>query len=218
MAKLVFDATGEHFYETGVDQVVLFPYDETQNKYGTGVAWNGVSSIAENPDGAEPNDIYADNIKYLSIFSAETYGLTIEAYQSPEEFDACDGSKEVVKGFNVRQQTRKMFGLVWRTKIGNDVNDDLGYKYHIAWNLKASPSDQTHETVNDSPEAASLSWECKSSTPCKVEGYKPFYKAEFNDIDLDSTKLADLLDTLYGSENDDATLPDADDLLASLNP
>ena len=216
--KLEFDAVGEHYYETGVDQVVLFPYNETSKQYDPGVAWNGVSSIAENPDGAEPNDIYADNIKYLSILSAENYGITIEAYQSPEEFDECDGAAQVVKGFNVRQQKRKMFGLFWRTKIGNDVNDDLGYKYHVAWNLKASPSDQTHETVNDSPEASSLSWEAKASTPNKVEGYKPFYKAEFDDVNLDSAKLTTLLDTLYGTANTDPTLPDAEDLLDLLNP
>ena len=206
MAQLVFDAVGEHFYETGVDQVVLYPYDET-NGYTPGVAWNGVSSIAENPDGAEPNDIYADNIKYLSILSAENYGLTIEAYQSPEEFDQCDGAASVATGVVVRGQSRKMFGLCWRTKIGNDVNDDLGYKYHLAWGLKASPSDQTHETVNDSPEASSLSWEAKS-TPVGVTGYKPVSKIEIDSTKVDSTKLATFLTTIYGGESADPTLPD----------
>ena len=203
--KLVFDAVGEHFYETGVDQVVLYPYDAT-NGYKPGVAWNGVSSIQENPDGAEPNDIYADNIKYLSILSAENYGLTIEAYQSPEEFDQCDGAASVAAGVVVRGQSRKMFGLVWRTKIGNDVNDDLGYKYHLAWGLKASPSDQTHETVNDSPEASSLSWEAKS-TPVNVTGYKPVSKMEIDSTAVDSTKLGTFLAMIYGQDADSTVEP-----------
>ena len=196
--KLVFDAVGEHFYETGVDQTVLYPYDTT-NGYTPGVAWNGVSSIAENPDGAEPNDIYADNLKYLSILSAETYGLTIEAYQSPEEFDECDGSASIATGVTARGQSRKMFGLSWRTKIGNDVNDDLGYKYHLSWGLKASPSDQTHETVNDSPEASQLSWEAKS-TAVKVEGYKPISKMEIDSTKVDADKLATFLGYIYGTD------------------
>lgn len=196
--KLTFDAVGEHFYETGVDQCVLYPYD-TVDGYKPGVPWNGISSIAENPDGAEPNDIYADNLKYLSILSAESYGLTIEAYQSPDEFDQCDGAASVATGVVVRGQTRKMFGLSWRTKIGNDVNDDLGYKYHLAWGLKASPSDQTHETVNDSPEASSLSWEAKS-TPVNVEGYKPIAKMEIDSTTVDQAKLTSFLAKIYGTD------------------
>lgn len=196
--KLVFDAVGKHYYETGVDQTVLYPYDNT-NGYKPGVAWDGVSAINENPDGAEPNDIYADNIKYLSILSAESYGLTIEAYQSPEEFDACDGAASVAAGVTVRGQARKMFGLSWRTKIGNDVNDDLGYKYHLAWGLKASPSDQNHETVNDSPEASSLSWEAKS-TPIKTEGFKPIAKMEIDSTTVDQAKLTSFLDKIYGTD------------------
>ena len=196
--KLVFDAIGEHFYETGVDQGVLYPYDTT-NGYTPGVAWNGISAINENPDGAEPNDIYADNLKYLSILSAENYGLTIEAYQSPEEFDQCDGAASIAAGVVVRGQARKMFGLSWRTKIGNDVNDDLGYKYHLAWGLKASPSDQNHETVNDSPEASSLSWECKS-TPVQVSGYKPIAKMEIDSTKVDAAKLTSFLEKIYGKD------------------
>lgn len=196
--KIVFDAVGKHFYETGVDQTVLYPYDTT-NGYKPGVAWDGVSAINENPDGAEPNDIYADNIKYLSILSAENYGLTIEAYQSPEEFDQCDGAASVAAGVTVRGQARKMFGLCWRTKIGNDVNDDLGYKYHLAWGLKASPSDQNHETVNDSPEASSLSWEAKS-TPINVTGYKPIAKMEIDSTTVDQTKLTSFLAKIYGTD------------------
>lgn len=211
VGKLVFDAVGEHFYETGVDQVALYPYDAT-NGYKPGVPWNGVSSIQDSPDGAEPNDIYADNIKYLSILSAENYGLTIEAYQSPEEFDQCDGAASVAAGVVVRGQTRKMFGLVWRTKIGNDVTDDLGYKYHLVWGLKASPSDQTHETVNDSPEASSLSWEAKS-TPINVEGYKPISKMEIDSTTVDSTKLEEFLDIIYGSAETEAYLPDPADVI-----
>ena len=204
--KLIFDAVGEHFYETGVDQTVLYPYDSVTPKYGPGVAWNGVSSIAENPDGAEPNDIYADNIKYLSILSAESYGLTIEAYQSPAEFDECDGAKAAATGVVVRGQTRKIFGLSWRTKIGNDVNDDLGYKYHLAWGLKASPSDQTHETVNDSPEASSLSWEAKS-TPIKVDNFKPISKIEIDSTTVDPDKLASFLVMIYGRDADSTATP-----------
>ena len=203
--KLVFDAVGKHYYETGVDQTVLYPYDTT-NGYKPGVAWDGVSAINENPDGAEPNDIYADNIKYLSILSAESYGLTIEAYQSPVEFDACDGAASVATGVVVRGQTRKMFGLSWRTKIGSDVNDDLGYKYHLAWGLKASPSDQNHETVNDSPEASSLSWEAKS-TPIKTNGFKPIAKMEIDSTTVDPDKLASFLVMIYGQDADSTAEP-----------
>ena len=206
MGKLVFDAPGEHYYETGVDQGVLYPYNETTSKYAPGVAWNGLTAVNESPDGAEPNDIYADNIKYLSILSAENYGLTIEALQSPEEFDECDGSKAIAPGVHVRGQSRKMFGFCWRTKIGNDVTDDLAFKYHLAWGLKASPSEQNHETVNDSPEAATLSWECKA-TPIQVEGFKPIAKLEIDSRDVDSTKLKEFLTTIYGQDADSTANP-----------
>ena len=215
MARLVWDAEGEHFYENGVDQGVLYPYNQTTGKYTPGVVWNGLSSVAENPEGAEPNDIYADNIKYLSIMSAETYGITIEAYQSPVEFDECDGSAAAAAGVIIGQQTRKMFGFVWRSKIGNDINDDLGYKYHLVWGCKASPSEKTFETVNDSPEAATLSWEV-NTTPVKLEGFKPFSKMTIDSRTANPTKLQTLLDKLYGtdasagSEGTDPELPSPD--------
>lgn len=184
MSRLVWDKTGERFYETGVDHGVLYPLAKT-GEYEAGVAWNGLSSVSENPSGAEANDIYADNIKYLSLMSAEDFGLTIEAYTYPDEWAECDGSAAPVNGIIVGQQTRKGFGFSYRTKVGNDVDPDAGYKLHLIYNCKASPSDRAYNTINDSPEAISFSW---TITTTPVETGVPDLKPSAQ-ITLDSAKL-----------------------------
>lgn len=220
MAKkaLVWDAIGEHFYETGVDHGVLYPMGEG-NKYAEGVAWNGLTAVNESPSGAEATALYADNIKYLNLYSAEEYGFTIEAYQSPVEFDQCDGTASPVNGVSVGQQTRKSFGFVYRTKIGNDTDgQDHGYKIHIIYSAMASPSEKNHQTVNDSPEAVTLSWTC-NTTPINVKGYKPTVtividSTQFTD-DAGKKKLVALEEMLFGK---DPTSPEADDGVAPKLP
>lgn len=219
MAAIVWDATGTRYYEAGVDHGVLYVQD-ANGGYETGVPWNGLTSVNESPDGAEPNDLYADNIKYATLRSAETFNATIEAYTYPDEFMECDGSKEVISGVYMGQQSRKAFGFVYRTKIGNDTSSDIdaGYKLHIIYNATASPSDKSYETINDSPDAITLSWEI-TTTPVTVTtaGYKPV-----STIVIDSTKftetaarakLATLNETLFGSANGDPTLPSPDQII-----
>lgn len=205
--KIKWDQTGEKFYETGVDHGVLYPAGETG--YGEGVAWNGLTAVSENPSGAEPSPLYADNIKYLNLMSAEDFGATIEAYTYPEEFEACDGSAEIAPGVNVGQQTRKKFGLAYRTLIGNDTDgQDHGYKLHLLYGCTASPSQKGYSTVNDSPEAITLSWEV-STEPVNVTGLKPTACLTIDSRKVDKTKLAALEDILYGKdgEESEATMP-----------
>lgn len=205
MSKLVWDQTGEHFFETGVDHVALYVHNGTS--YGTGVAWNGITAINENPSGAEANALYADNIKYLNLYSAEDFGATIEAYTYPDEFAECDGSVQFAQGAFIGQQTRKTFGLVYRTKIGNDVEgNDAGYKLHIIYGAVASPSEKAYSTINDSPEAITFSWEL-TTTPVAVAGHKPTACITIDSTKADATKLATLEDMLYGTENAEASLP-----------
>ena len=211
---LEWDKQGEHYYTTGVDHAVLYDYDATNGTYGDGVAWNGITAVNESPSGAEPNAQYADNIKYLNLISAEEYAMTIEAFYSPEEFDKCDGT-EVVNGVKYRQQTRKMFGFAYRTKIGSDANDDLGYVLHLVYGCKASPSEQNHETVNDSPEAATLSWEV-NTTPISVDGMKPLSVIEIDSTKVDATKLASFEQILYGTPGDSSASPAVDPVAARL--
>ncbi len=202
MSKIVWDAIGEHKYETGVDHGVLYVMDNN-GVYSNGVAWNGLTSVSESPSGAESNPQYADNIKYLDLFSAEEFGATIECFTYPKEWEECDGSVSPVEGVNIYQQTRKTFGLSYRTKIGNDVTPDLGYKLHLVYNCKATPSERAYNTVNDSPEALSFSYEI-TTTPIEVEGYK-----NTSILTIDSTKfvtqeqkdrLAALEALLYGTD------------------
>lgn len=205
MAKLNWDATGERLYETGVDRGVLYPMAEVG--YGQGVAWNGLISVQENPTGAEANAKHADNIKYLNLFSAEEYGSTIQAYTYPPEFAACDGTAEPVEGVSLGQQTRKLFGFCYRTLIGNDVNgQEHGYKLHLVYGAQASPSDREYQTVNDSPDAITFSWEV-TTTPVNVAGYKPVSSLTIDSTRVDATKLAALEKKLYGDENSEPTLP-----------
>ncbi len=199
MSKIKWDETGKRYYETGVDHGVLYPIG-SNGKYDKGVAWNGLISVTEAPSGAEPNNLYADNIKYLVLVGAEDFGYTIEAYTYPDEWAACDGSAEPVPGMSIGQQARKVFGLVHRTKLGNDTDSqDHGYKLHLLYGGLASPSERGYQTVNDSPEAITFSWEV-TTTPVDVPGFKPTACVIINSTKVDGEKLAALEEILYGKD------------------
>ena len=203
---LVWDKTGERTYETGVNNVALYVMND-EGSYGAGIAWNGVTGITESPSGAETTPLYADDIKYLTLLSAEEYGITIEAYGSPEEFDACDGTAELSTGVTIGQQSRKKFGLAYKTRLGNDVKGtDYGYKLHIVYGALASPSEKGHSTINDSPEAITFSWTV-NTTPVSVEGFKPTASLVIDSTKVDKAKLSKLEDVLYGSDSADPRLP-----------
>ena len=196
--NLKWDDTGERLYETGVDRTVLYP-QSSSGTYPTGYAWNGVTAINENPSGADASDLYADNAKYLSLRSAEQFGATIEAYTYPDQWAECDGSAEVATGVKIGQQVRKAFGLTYRTLVGNDTDStDHGYKIHIIYGGTASPSSKNYQTVNDSPEAITFSWEI-STVPVNVAGFKPTATLEIDSTKADATKLANLEQILYGT-------------------
>ena len=215
MSRLSWDKTGERFYETGTDRGVLFK-KKADGSYDKGVNWDGLTAVSDSPSGAEPNPIWADNIKYLNLMSTEEWGGTINAYQSPEEFDECDGCVEPIPGMKIHQQARKLFGFSWRTKIGNDTDGaDHGYKIHVAYNLQASPSEKSYATVNDSPEAMELSWSV-SSTPIEIPGYKPSAVFEFDSTKLTAAQMKIVEDTLYGTENTDPRLPLPDEWITLL--
>lgn len=207
MAKLTWDNTGEHLYETGVRNGVIY-LQNADGTYGTGVAWNGLTGVTESPSGAEATAIYADDIKYLNLYSAEEFGATIEAYTYPDEFAECDGSASPATGMIVGQQTRKSFGFCYRTVLGNDVaGEDYGYKLHILYGCRVSPSEKAYQTINDSPEAITFSWEL-TTTPVAVGGnYKPTACVVIDSTKADPTKLATLEAKLYGSDNAEPTLP-----------
>lgn len=210
--KLVWDKTGERLYETGVEQCALFPQDET-GAYPKGVAWNGITNVTESPSGAEPTKLYANNRVYGTLMSAEELGGTIEAYMFPDEFAECDGSTSIVPGVKIMQQPRKAFGLAYKTLIGNDVvGTNYGYKLHIIYNALASPSEKAHATVNDSPEADTMSWEF-STTPVNVAGYKPSASMEFDSTTTDAAKLAALEAIIYGSDDIEPRLPFPDEII-----
>lgn len=210
MAVLEWDKVGEHLYETGIRQGVLYVYDNKQKQYGTGVAWNGLTSITESPSGAEETALWADDQKYLSMRSVEEYGGTIEAYTYPDEWEACDGSASPVKGVTLGQQKRAMFGLCYRTIVGNDTEgDDYGYKLHLVYGATASPSERQYQSVNDSPEANTMSWEF-TTQPVTVSGFKPVSLITIDTTKLDEEgkkKLADLEKKLYGDMEAEPTLP-----------
>ena len=217
MSKLVWDEDGKRFYETGIDHGVLYPIQEG-GKYNKGVAWNGLTNVTENPSGAEPNKIYADNINYLTLMSAEEFGITIEAFSSPEEFDECDGTVSAVKGVKLGQQDRKKFGFSYRTILGNDEKlNNYGYLLHLVYGLLASPSERAYETVNDSPEPSALSWEC-TSTPVAVAGHKPVCIVTIDSTKADQTKLEELEKKLYGDESSEAELPLPDEVIKLMTP
>lgn len=210
MAKIVWDKTGEHFYETGVKNCVL--YIPTEGVYSKGVAWNGITAITESPSGAEATALYADDTKYLSLYSVEEFGATIEAYTYPDEFAECDGSAELVAGVKIGQQARKPFGLCYRTTIGNDTDgNDHGYKLHIIYGAMASPSEKSYNTINDSPEAVTFSWEL-TTTPVNVAGAKPTASITIDSTKVDEQKLAALEEVLYGKDATEPRLPLPDEI------
>ena len=198
-----WDQTGQRLYETGVDRVVLYPIKDTivdqTDPYGEGVPWNGVTGISQSASGGEASPLWADNIKYLNLVSAEEATLSIEAYTYPEEFEECDGTREIVAGAIVRQQPRKMFGICYRTLIGNDQKQtDFGYKLHFVYGCLASPSDRSYATVNDSPEAISFSWSV-STTPVDVTGFKPTSILTVDSTKTAAGKIAALENIIYGT-------------------
>ena len=205
MAKIVWDKTGERLYETGVKNGVL--YVQEGGAYPKGVAWNGLTAVTESPSGAEATPLYADDIKYLNLLSAEEFGATIEAYTYPDEFAACDGSASLVDGVMIGQQARKTFGLCYRTTIGNDTEgNDHGYKLHIIYGALAAPSEKAYATINDSPEAITFSWEV-TTTPVNVTGAKPTASITIDSTKADPTKLAALEDILYGKDGEPGNEP-----------
>ena len=211
MSKIVWDAIGEHTFETGVRNGVLYLKD-TNGAYNTGVAWNGLTSVSESPEGAEATDLYADDIKYLSLMSAENFKATIEAYTYPVEFEECDGSATIAKGVVIGQQSRKPFGLCYRTSIGNDTDgNEHGYKLHIVYGCQASPSEKQYSTINDSPDAVTFSWEV-STTPVNVNGKKPTATLIIDSTKADKAKLTALEDILYGAESTEPRLPLPDEI------
>lgn len=202
--RIKWDQTGEKKYETGVDRGVLYPVSEN-GTYPLGVAWNGLSSVTESPSGAEPTAVYADNQKYLNLFSAEEFGATIEAYMYPDEWEACDGSAEVAPGATIGQQDRQGFGLSYRSLIGNDTKDtNYGYKIHLIYGAKASPSERAHSTINESPEASAMSWEI-TTTPVNVPGYKPTATFVIDSTKTSADKLKAIEDILYGKDAADGS-------------
>ena len=201
--EIKWDQTGEHFYETGVNHAVLYPYDSAEadktKAYKNGVAWNGITSVQESPSGAEATALYADNIKYLNLISKEEFAATVEAYTYPDEFAKLDGSADLATGVTIGQQNRGLFGLCYRTELGNDVDgDDYGYKLHLIYGAKATPSEKQYQTINDSPEAITFSWTL-NTTPVDVAGAKPTAIVTIDSTKADATKLAALEVILYGT-------------------
>lgn len=212
MAKITWDKTGERLYETGVDRGVLYPMG-AEGTYENGVPWNGLTGVTESPSGAEANPLYADNIKYLNLMSAEDFGATVEAYTYPKAFASCDGSAQIAKGVTIGQQKRTTFGMCYRTLLGNDVDsNDYGYKLHLIYGALAAPSERAYTSVNDSPEAITFSWEL-TTTPVNVTGYKPTAHLEIDSTEVDAEKLTQLEAILYGSESEEPRLPLPDEIV-----
>ena len=210
MPKLEWDKTGERFYETGVEKGVLYPM--VSGAYPKGVAWNGLTAVNEKPTGAEPTALWADNTKYLNLISNEEFEAGIEAYTYPDEFKECDGSKEIAVGVSIGQQARKMFGLSYVTKIGNDVElSEHGYKIHLIYGATASPSEKGYSTINDSPDAITFSWDV-ATTPVNAAGHKPTASLEIDSTKVDAVKLAAFEKVLYGDGDTVARLPLPDEI------
>lgn len=211
MSRLVWDQTGERLYETGVKYGVL--YVQEGGIYPKGVAWNGLTAVTESPSGAEATPLYADDIKYLNLVSAEEFGATIEAYTYPEEFMVCDGSASLMEGVYIGQQSRKAFGLCYRTVVGNDVvNNEYGYKLHLIYGALAAPSEKAYAAINDSPEAITFSWEV-TTTPVSVNGFKPTASVTIDSTKCSAEKLKALEAILYGSEDAEPRLPMPDEIV-----
>ena len=204
MSRIVWDKTGERYYETGVKQGVLYPI-QSDGKYTKGVAWNGLTAVTESPSGAEATPLYADDIKYLNLISNEEFGCTIEAYTYPDEFAECDGSAALATGVMIGQQKRKIFGLSYRTAFGNDVDGtDHGYKLHLVYGCLAAPSEKAYATINDSPEAITFSWEV-TTTPVSVTGFKPTSQITIDSTKVKAEKLTALEEILYGKDGEPET-------------
>lgn len=217
MAKLEWDKTGERYYEIGVSKGVLYT-QETDGSYAAGVVWNGLTNVTESPDGAEAQDLWADNIKYGTLRSAENAKGTIEAYMYPDEFEPCCGNAEVADGAYIGQQARQSFGFCYRSEIGNDVGSEPndGYKLHIVWNASVSPSEKAHNTINDSPDPGTMSFEY-TTNPVNVTGYKPTATMTINSLKCKAANLVTLEEKLYGSVTTEATLPTPDEIIAILS-
>ena len=212
MAKLVWDKTGERLYETGVKNGVLYPM--VDGAYPKGIVWNGLTAVTESPSGAEATALYADDIKYLNLMSAEEFGATVEAYTYPDEFAECDGSASLGTGVTIGQQPRKTFGMSYKTTVGNDVdNDNHGYKLHLIYGAMASPSEKAYSSINDSPEAITFSWEL-TTTPVNVTGFKPTASLTIDSTKIAPEKLAAIETLLYGDDSTDAKLPLPDEIAA----
>lgn len=210
---IVWDETGDRLYETGVDQGVLYPLNTETGAYDTGVAWNGLTAVDEKPAGAAANPSYADNQKYLNLLSAETFGGTIQAFTYPDEFGPCDGTAAPSTGITVGQQSRQTFGLCYRTKVGNDVNSDLGFKLHLVYGAIASPSEKDYATINDSPAPVAFSWDF-NCTPVSVSGFTPTCILVIDSTTVDSDSLTDLTNYLYGTTGTEPSLPLPDAVIA----
>lgn len=216
MAKIVWDQIGERFYETGVKNGVLYVQDD-EGKYGNGVAWNGLTAVTESPSGAEATALYADDIKYVNLMSAEEFGATIEAYTYPDEFEACDGSASLMDGVSIGQQPRKAFGLCYKTVVGNDVQGNaLGFKIHLIYGAKAAPSERAFQTINDSPEAITFSWEL-TTTPVNVSGFQPTANLVIDSTKVAPEALAKIEAKLFGTESEEPTLLLPDEVVALIN-
>lgn len=216
MPKLEWDKAGEHLFETGVKNAVLYPQD-SKGEYPKGYAWNGITGITESPSGAEANKMYADDMKYLNLYSAEEFGATVEAYTYPKEFEECDGTAELVAGVKLGQQSRKAFGLCYRTALGNEIDgSDYGYKLHLIYGAMASPSERAFSTINDSPEAITFSWEL-NTTPVNVTGHKSTSIITVNSKEVDPEGLARLEAALFGTDSSEAYLPLPDKVLELIN-
>lgn len=218
MARLIWDAVGEKFYEMGTKMGVLYPMT-AEGTYEKGSAWNGLTAVTESPSGAEETKLYADDIKYASLRSAEDYGYTIEAYTYPAEWEACDGSAQVAPGVTIGQQKRKAFGFSWVTTKGNDITDEAGQKIHVAWNSTASPSEKSYSSTNDNPDAIIFSWEC-SASPVNVKGHCPTCHMEIDCSKLKEKTVLAIQNKLWGSDGgsgveaaSEATLPSPDELI-----
>lgn len=197
-AKIVWDKTGEKLYETGVKNGVLYP--QVNGAYPEGVAWNGLTAVTESPSGAEATPLYADDIKYLNLYSAEEFGATIECYTYPDEFAKCDGSAEIATGVSIGQQTRQAFGMSYKTTVGNDTEGaNYGYKLHLIYGATASPSEKAYSTISDSPEAITFSYEV-TTTPVNVKGFDPTASIVIDSTKVPAEKLAQLEEILYGKD------------------
>ena len=213
--KIEWDAPGERLYETGIDRGVL--YVQQNGAYPKGVAWNGLSGVTENPTGAEPTALYADNIKYIELMSVEEFGVTIEAFTYPEEFEVCDGSADLAVGVSIGQQPRKSFGLAYRTVLGNDEEyEDYGYKLHLIYGGKASPSDKSYQTINDTPDAITFSWDV-TTTPVPVTDHKPTASLIIDSTKVSANALAAIETILYGEAETEGRLPLPDEVLTIIN-